>query len=198
MSYGSPPSSPDFARSGPPVRRPESGSGTGSWLVLGLVLVAFGLAVFAVWFQWGQTRRCLQFYGAAAAESIQQAPRVELWSLAEGGGSVRATMRLDISRAPGLVHLRRGLIEDVNFSWADAGDAGRGRLPANAWDEAIAFYADAAAASATVVVAFDLDEPGFATVVGRPGRIQLGPIDAGLRAWIESTKTRFSGQKSGF
>ena len=175
----------------------------GTRLVLGLVLLALGLAAFAVWFQWGQTRRCLAFYGPAAARSIQAAPRVELWSLAADRGGVRAESRLDISRAPGLVHLRRGLIEDVNFRWSDVRQAGAvdpagGRLAPAEWDEAIAFFAAAADKTPTAVVAFDLDEPGFATVVGRTGRITLGPIGPGLREWIEDTKSHFPSQKSGF
>ena len=166
--------------------------------MLGLVLLALGLAAFAVWFQWGQTRRCLAFYGPLAARQIQSAPRVELWSLAAAAPGVRLADRLDISRAPGLVHLRRGLIEDMNFRWHQAGDAGNGRLPPAAWDVAIAFFADADQATAATVVAFDLDEPGSATVVGRAGRIGLGPIAPGLREWITATKARFSGTKSGF
>jgi len=166
--------------------------------VLGLVLLALGLAAFAVWFQWGQTRRCLAFYGAVAARRIQAAPRVELWSLTTADGGVRLADRLDISRAPGLVHLRRGLIEDVNFRWHDAGEPAGGRLPDAAWDVAIAFFAEADEAPAATVVAFDLDQPGFATVVGRAGRIGLGPIAPGLREWITATKARFSGAKSGF
>lgn len=173
--------------------------------MLGLVLLALGLAGFAVWFQWGQTRRCLSFYGPAVARSIQAAPRVELWSLAADGPSVLSTSRLEISRAPGLVHLRRGLLEDVNFRW-DAtfqqphggGDEADGRLPPGAWDEAIAFFAGDNASIPAAVVAFDLDEPGFATLVGRPGRIILGPIAPGLRKWIAATKSGFLPRKSGF
>jgi len=198
MSELGPRSSLDFAGSGRPAGSSVAGGANGRWLVLGLVLVAVGLALFAVWFQWGQTRRCLRFYGAAAAGGIQKAPRVELWSLSDSGGKLRAATRLDISRAPGLVHLRRGLIEDVNFAWVGGEDRGGGPLPVGDWDAAIAFYPADPSASATAVVAFDLDEPGFATVVGRPGRIQLGRIGGGLRAWIDETKGRFSGQKSGF
>jgi len=188
----------------------EPGAAIGTRLVLGLVLLALGLATFAVWFQWGQTKRCLNFYGPLAARSIQTAPRVELWSLTGGERGVRAIARLDISRAPGLVHLRRGLIEDVNFRWdvnsrgddPSRGDDGDGltggRLPPGAWDQAIAFFAADDAMAAAAVIAFDLDDPGYATVVGRGGRIMLGPIAPGLRKWIETTKSSFPPQKSGF
>lgn len=193
-----------------PGQSPPAGSAIGTRLVLGLVILALGLAAFAVWFQWNQTRRCLAFYGAAAARSIQAAPRTELWSLAADGPGLRVASRLDVSRAPGLVHLRRGLIEDVNFLWdinfrwratlggPVGGHAVDGKLPPGAWDEAIAFFATADDSTPAAVVAFDLDEPGFATVVGRPGRIGLGPIAPGLRKWIEATRSGFLPRKSGF
>jgi hypothetical protein len=176
----------------------------GTRLVLGLVLAGVGLALFAVWFQWGQTRRCLQFFGSSAARRIQVAPRVELWSLAADGTTVRASSRLDVSRAPGLVHLRRGLIEDVNYRWDADGFRPAGPLPAEAWDDAIAFFDAAAGDAGVTVVAFDLDGPdgsgrqAVATVVGRAGRVALGPLAPGLRRWIEATKTSFHSEKSGF
>jgi hypothetical protein len=184
---------------------------SGHWLVLGILLVAAGLGAFAVWFQWGQTRRCLAFFGSDAADRIQNAPRVELWTLAAEGGIVRATDRLDVSQAPGLVHLRRGLIEDVNYAWAvsapatgDAAPAASGRLTPDSWDLALAFLdqppgglpeAEAAGvgrstlASATVL-AFDLDGAGTATVVGQPGRVGLGRLTAALRTWASDARTK--------
>ena len=66
------------------------------------------------------------------------------------------------------------------------------------FDEAIAFFATAADKTPVAVVAFDLGEPGFATVVGRTGRIMLGPIGPGLREWIEDTKSQCPPQKAGF
>jgi hypothetical protein len=179
-------------------------SSIGTRLVLGLVLAGVGLALFAVWFQWGQTRRCLDFFGSAAARRIQAAPRVELWSLAADGPAVRAVRRLDVSRAPGLVHLRRGLIEDVNYRWEQAGSQAAARLPADAWDHAIAFFDAPGGDLPVTVVAFDVDGPDgsgrqpAATVVGRPGRVALGPLAPGLRQWIEATKTGFQPAKSGF
>lgn len=184
---------------------------TGVWLVLGIVLLAAGLAVFAVWFQWGQTRRCLEFFGAAGARRIQTAERVELWLLSAEGDTIRVRQRLDVSRAPGLVHLRRGLIEDVNYAWIAPGQggaepgfetAGGGRLPASAWDLAIAFEASPQAEAdqvpvapasdkpALTVLAFDLDGPGAMTVVGQPGRVGLGRLTSGLRTWVDDAKKR--------
>lgn len=148
-----------------------------------MVVLAAALAAFAVWFQWNQTKRCLALYGPATAHAIQDAKRVELWSLAAEGGRPRLVTARDVSRAPGLVHLRRGLVEDANFAWDEA--AG-GRLPATSWDTALAFYG-VASGEPLAVVALDLDEPGWLTVVGRPGRIGLGRLAKGLRTWIRAT-----------
>lgn len=185
------------AVTGTPPGGSVAGPSIGTRLVLGLVLLALGLAAFAVWFQWGQTRRCLAFFGPAATRRIQAGSRVEIWSLEADGGAVRASSQLDVSQAPGLVHLRRGLIEDVNYRW-DAIAPDQPRLAAADWDVAIAFYGAAADEDSATVVAFDLDAGGAATVVGRPGRVALGRLTPGLRRWIEATKSQFGTAKSGF
>lgn len=177
-----------------PSSAASTGVGVGGRIVLGIILLAAGLAAFAVWFQWNQTRRCLTLYGAEQARAIQAAPRVELWRLAidPRSGRPRVAERHDISRAKGLVHLRRGLVEDANFSWADAsGTNGRatspGPLPAAAWDEALAFYT-AGSTSPEVILALDLDDGGWLTAVGLPGRVGLGRLRAGLQTWINATR----------
>lgn len=166
----------------------------GGRIVMGLVLLAAALAAFAVWFQWNQTRRCLRMYGAERARAIQAAPRVELWRLAVDpqSGRPRVAERHDISRAKGLVHLRRGLVEDANFSWTDSSgpdglSAAPGRLPAAAWDEALAFY-EAGSTGPAVILALDLDDGGWLTAVGLPGRVGLGRLRAGLKTWINATR----------
>lgn len=164
------------------ARRPA----TGAWIVGGMLALGAALAVFAVWYQWGQTRRCLAFYGSAAAHRIQVAPRVELWRLDPGGRAVRpesGDRRCDVSHARGLVHLRRGLVEDANFDWNEPSSANR---PGPA--VALAFF-DATDSSPEsdpgTVVVVHLDElGGWLEVAGRPGRLALGRIAAGLRKWL--------------
>ena len=161
-----------------PLRRP------GTQVVCGILGIAVCLAAFAIWFQWRQTRRCLDFYGATVARSIQSAPRVELWDLAAGGDLARPepVHRLDVSTARGLVHLRRGLVEDANFAWGDA-------AAAPSWDVALAFFNAAAADQPDAVLAFDLDAAGGALAVpGRPGVVGLGRLRTGLQAWLEATR----------
>ena len=171
--------------------------GRGRLLVVGLLVLGLAAAATGIWFQWGQTRRCLAFYGPAAARRISVAPRVELWTLRPGAGPGRlaAVKRLDVSNARGIVHLRRGLVEDANVRWDDG--AAATRLPDGAWDVALAFFDRPDASAAATVLAIDFDEHGGSlTVVGRPGRIGLGRIERGLKRWLEATR-QDSGHGSG-
>ncbi|NDC55082.1 MAG: hypothetical protein EBZ74_12650 [Planctomycetia bacterium] len=152
----------------------------GRSLVVGIVLLGLAAAATGIAYQRLQTRRCLAFYGPEVARLVVAAPRVELLVVAPGSAAGRlvAVDARDVSAARGLVHLRRGLVEDANFDWRPA--AG-GRLPEAAWDAALVFT-DPAGATATLVV--DLDDGGSLAVVGRPGRVGLGRIARGLRKWV--------------
>jgi len=162
------------------------GTPRGTWLVAGLLLLGVAAAITGVWFQRHQTRRCLAFYGAAAARRIAAAPTVELLLVQPGAGAGRLAIRsrIDVSKAPGLVHLRRGLVEDANFNWQASGGAVLERLPLDAWD--VAFVFREPIGSTTLVIDLDPSGGGLA-VVGQPGRIGLGRIGPGLEKWIWST-----------
>ena len=165
----------------------------GSRLVFGLVILGAALASFAIWFQWQQTRRCLDFYGSAVARRIQIAPRVELWEPRGGGdtsgegGEPRpeSALRFDISRARGLVHLRRGLVEDANFDWTRRGATG------GPWDAALAFYDRPEDGEPAAVLAFHFGPgPGGGTLAlvagGEP--VGLGRLEKGLRTWLAAAR----------
>ncbi|MFM8986252.1 MAG: hypothetical protein ACKONH_09385 [Planctomycetia bacterium] len=168
-----PPGHPSHPRGGP----------SGSLVVLGLFAVGLALAAFALAFQRWQTRRCLDFYGAGVARAITTAPVVELWRLAPGAGPGRlvAVGGCDVSRAAGLVHLRRGLVEDANFDWRPRAAA---RLEPGAWGEALVFRTAVGAAPAAVVVVGAGPAGGEMCVVGRTGRVGLGRLERGLRTWL--------------
>lgn len=159
---------------------------SGAWLVAGMLALGVALAAFALVWQWGQTRRCLAFYGSEAARRIQSAPRVELWRLGPPAGlPPPAEQRTDISQARGVVHLRHGLVEDANFAWAVPPAPG----PAPAF--ALAFFDRAADAEAATVLVVRLDESGGSLeVAGRPGAVTLGRIAAGLRTWLTEAAPR--------
>lgn len=167
-----------------PPREASAGAG-GRWLVTGLLALGFAAAVTGIWFQRHQTRRCLAFYGPDAARRITAAPVVELLRVRPGTGPGRLTaaQRIDVSRAAGLVHLRRGLVEDANFAWPESPPTAP--LAADAWDVALAF-GEPGGASTTLVI--DLaGREGSLAVVGSAGRVGLGRLGPGLETWIRST-----------
>jgi len=146
----------------------------GRSLVLGLVLLGLAAAATGIAYQRMQTRRCLDFYSPEVARLVTSAPRVELVRVRPGAvvGRLVAETVKDISTAKGLVHLRRGLVEDANFDWQR--DVANDRVPAQAWDLALVFF-DPAVPSARASLVFDLDaDTARLAVVGRPGRVALG------------------------
>lgn len=168
-----------------PRRHAEQTAGAGRWLVLGLLALGLAAAATGILFQRQQTRRCLAFYGPDAARRITAAPRVRLIVLeASGLRSVKAALSRDVSGAAGLVHLRRGLVEDANFRWPESPP--REPLGAAAWDYALEF-SEAAGGTATTL-ALDVDPAGGSlAVVGAPGRVDLGRVGPGLATWIRAT-----------
>jgi len=179
----------------------------GTWLVVGLLLLGLAAASTGVWFQRHQTRRCLEFYGPAAARRISAAPVVELLIVQPGSepGRLACRTRIDVSKAPGLVHLRRGLVEDANFTWQAAATSAspearrpsEARLPSEVWDAALVFSEPAASDAAgnagrsgggQTTLVIDIDPAGGAiAMLGQPGRMGLGRIGPGLEKWIRST-----------
>lgn len=155
----------------------------GRSLVVGLVLLGLAGAAAGITYQRFQTHRCLGFYGPEVARLVNTAPRVELLRLAPGGGVGRLVAResRDVTTAKGLVHLRRGLVEDANFDWRPAADGGR--LPDDAWDLAFVF-SDPEVPGARATIVIDLDDGGTLAVVGQPGRVRMGRLASGLRKWI--------------
>jgi hypothetical protein len=202
----------------PPFVAPQPADVRGRRLVVGLLTLGVVAACGGIAWQRGQTRACLAFYGPEVARAITTAPRVELWSRVrpalqsadESGGAaplrLLAAERIDVSDARGLVHLRRGLVEDANFR--PAGPAVAEPLGGE-WSYALVFSpspvdrvgqgADGAVAvlfaeGAASVVNEGGDRrgkggaggPRWLCVVGRPGIMPVGRIGAGIRAWIES------------
>jgi len=151
-----------------------------------LLLLGLAAAITGIWFQRHQTRRCLEFYGPAEARRIATAPTVELLLVQPGTGPGRVAThtRIDVSKAPGLVHLRRGLVEDANFNWKASDGVVPERLPSESWDVALVFSEPLG--RTTLVIDFD-PSGGALAVVGQPGRIGLGRIGPGLEKWIRST-----------
>lgn len=177
------------------VARPSARGGSGRRLVVGLMVLGLVAALLGIGYQRGQTRGCLAFYGPEAARAITSAPHVELWTGLRPGPDGRrllAAHRLDVSEAKGLVHLRRGLVEDANFRLGTADDH---PPAAGEWSSALVFSPGPVArvdgSPAAVAVLFDAGggdgTPRWLCVAGKGGMIPIGRIGGGIRTWIEST-----------
>jgi hypothetical protein len=148
-----------------------------------VALTAAGLtaASVAVWYQHRQTRRALDFWGAALAQRIERATVVELFELNSGTaeGTPRAQAAIDISHAPGVLHFRRSLLQDANFVW-DAQD--KPAASASDWDFSVRFSDD----EGSMVVLFELDR-GMIASRDTPERVVqvTEKMSLGLRLFFE-------------
>jgi hypothetical protein len=88
---------------------------SGKLLILGIVAVAVLMAGASWWFRYRATHRAAEFWGPAVARLIRDAPEVRLVDL-RGGDAPAA---VDISKAPGMIHLRYALLEDRSYKWPD-------------------------------------------------------------------------------
>ena len=75
------------------------------------LVLCVSLVVFALWQRSQHTARIRQFWGGQGAHLIQYAPQVQLQS-----GADRIDW-LELSAAPGLIHLRATLVDDRYYVW---------------------------------------------------------------------------------
>jgi hypothetical protein len=155
----------------------------GSILVVLLLAAGLAAAAAAIWNQYRQTRRALEFWGPQVATLIGNAPSVEVTRLsghveaAPADGSNRP-QSLDISGARGLVHFRHSLLEDDDFIWGDP-------LPSphpSGWDFQVRFSDGAN----RVDVVFDLTAQVAANRASPDKTVRLTPkIASGLAKFFE-------------
>lgn len=106
----------------------------GSFAILTMVFVAFGLAIFASWFRYRAGDDALRFWGNESALRIRTAETVTLQLLPEEGEEASASppsapigniniegvshiilKSIDISSARGLIHARHAILEDASL-----------------------------------------------------------------------------------
>jgi hypothetical protein len=103
-------------------------TGTGKLAVLAMIAIALVAATFAWWWNFNRGRQAMAFFGPRAAHLIRTAPTVEILVVggAESGVSTSDSIpmhgrtqpvyrRIDISKAPGLIHARASLLADSNY-----------------------------------------------------------------------------------
>ena len=116
----------------------------GKVVVLVIFLCALVMGSFAWWYRYQQGHRCRQLWGSNAAQLIRQAPTVFLLTLAPASeaasdadpAALEIARRVEISGAPGLLHARHALLQDVNYQWHKAAEADK-----TAWRFVLEFQA---------------------------------------------------------
>ena len=164
-----------------------------------VILILFALGLAATAFSWcyrvQSGNQALRFWGSDAAGLIRHAPRVELLLLdpaessrtagaerfmAIGRRHFQITSRRDISKAPGLLHARQALIEDINFAWDDSGNQGP-------LDWRFAFRFSDRGQQCTIA----LDSVCMYAQLGENGRpVSVRPISGGLLTFIQEQTDR--------
>lgn len=99
------------------------------------IVVIFGVAVcaaaFAVWYQFDQQRRSLEFWGNDTATIIRHTRHVEVLRFSKIDDKTKDSILIDgarfaivssrqIDAMAGLVHVRHALISDASYEWENA------------------------------------------------------------------------------
>ncbi len=100
----------------------------GKLAVVTMFAVALAAAAFAWWWNYSRGQRALEFYKPKAAHLIRTAPQVEILFVGPPGRADAANSpvdsvpgwgtvirKIDISKAPGLIHARTALLDDASY-----------------------------------------------------------------------------------
>jgi hypothetical protein len=166
-------------------------TGSGKLAVLAMIAVALVAATFAWWWNFNRGRQTLAFFGPQAARLIRTAPKVEILVVGElesvggsdgaaekvriGSGLFPVYRRVDISKAPGLIHARASLLTDSSYT---------GQTTLTAWGDfqEIVRFADGAG---EVYLAFDESKQTLHDVSSRKSMKLIPKTADGWRQFIE-------------
>ena len=175
----------------PEQTAPEPKLIEGKYAILAVVILGLAGAVGGWWYRSNLQRRAIALWGRETAEFLQQAPRVELLRLealtenddrdandllSAGESRLAVAERFDVSRAPGLIHLRHSLINDKSFSWSASLDDCR-----PSWPYALRFSRDGR--SATLLLDFDCRQ---ALLAERNARASIEPMAKGVETFVKA------------
>ena len=100
---------------------------SGKLVIFGIVAIAIASAAVSWWFRYSTTHRAAEFWGPQTARLIRDAPIVKLYQMNPPTQSrqssrdavdfLNSTSGRDVSKTPGLTHLRKALLEDRSYRW---------------------------------------------------------------------------------
>lgn len=162
----------------------------GKLVILLMLLAGCLMGGIAVTFHHWLSRRAIAWWGPENVEMIRSAPRLEALKLATaattdsadvvtiGGVRYEIVERRDVSRAPGIDHVRHGLLEDAHFNWDQAAAV----HPPATWQFGMKFVAD----GRQFIVAFDHDGH-----IGRSDKDEIVSITPIATGWSEFFAEQF-------
>ena len=137
-------------------------------IIAGMLLLAVAAGIAAIWYLRGLSQRSMEFWGPAS-ELILHAPLVEVYELSSTDEAH------NISRARGLINVRRGLMNDASYDWSAQPKPADGN-----WRYALRFQDSKG--GATILLSID---PPLAMKSDRTQCVSTRPIAKGLQAFVE-------------
>lgn len=174
------------ARANDETTRPSSAASR--LAIAAMLVVAVAAAVYAIWHLRGLSRRSVEYFGSSAGQLILQAAHIEAWRLKPAdqldaastletisgeGAKLGIIERRDVSEAPGITNVRRGLMNDASYDW----DASNAESPQ--WSHALRF--SDGNHQATLLFSHN---PPQAMLSGSQQRLSTRPVAAGLQAFF--------------
>jgi hypothetical protein len=160
---------------------------SGKAVILGIVSVALAAAGTSWWFRYSATHRAAQFWGPVRSQLIRRAPVVKLLRLNTSAdsqtalgkeiGALDITADVEITNAPGVLHLRNALLEDRSFHWPAKAAVSQVKQ----WQWALVFHDPSRHQMATL-----LFSPDWTLVTYQPGEqiLSCAPISEGLATML--------------
>ena len=175
---------------------------TGRIVILGMCLIALFAAIYAQWHLYYDSRQAHEYYGPDAATLIRKSSSLELLYLIPATPETKAkrmpelnvldrphamAKSLDITKAPGAIHVRSALLSDANYAW-HAPDSGA----TASWKYAIQFRENKSTAIVAIAPA-----SGQAALVGNDKPLSIAPIVQALEDFRQSAEAQAATRSAG-
>ncbi len=92
----------------------------GVWLLVGVGLFALIATPLSVYLRRTRLERTTEFFGDQVILALQIGERIEMLPLAAKGADGKTVEQVELTRTPGLGHLRRALLDERHYDWATA------------------------------------------------------------------------------
>jgi hypothetical protein len=145
---------------------------SGKLVILAIIAVAIAAAGTSWWFRYNATHRAAAFWGPETAALIRDASVVEVYYVNDDPNTV--SLVRDISKTPGITHLRNALLEDRSYRWPAQKLA---RSPR--WRWALAFNDAGQSGQVVLMLTDDFDQ--VVCMTDKQTVLNSAPIAAGLR-----------------